>query len=66
MYLGNEYWDTLQPSSRRAVDTFAPGYYHVSVVAPGYKQTTVRVFSSVLNSRMPLVIKLEKATPSSP
>jgi len=66
VYLGNEYWDVGLASSRGVGDTFEPGYYHVSVVVPGYKETSVRVFSSVLNSRLPLVIRLEKATPSDP
>ena len=66
VYLGNEDWDAGLASPRGVGDAFEPGYYHVSVVAPGDKETSVRVLSSVLNSRLPLVIRLEKATPSDP
>jgi hypothetical protein len=45
-------------------DTLPPGYYQLSVVAPGYQKTSVRVFIDELTT--PLLIKLEKAISSDP
>jgi hypothetical protein len=66
VYLGNEYWDVPLTSSRTAEYTLEPGDYQVSVVAPGYKETSVRVFLTASTARIPLIVKLEKATSSDP
>ena len=66
VFLGNEYWDPSLASRHEAEGTLQPGYYQLSVVAPGYEKTSVRVFINELTTRLPLIIKLERAISSDP
>jgi len=62
VYLGNEYWD--RPASSRNPPGYAldPGDYEVTVAAPGYKETSLRVFLTAMTARMPFIVRMEKAS----